>query len=493
MAVNFVCVWTGTKYDRRYVEVWQDMVLRNSTNVDLRLWCLTDKPDQVPEGMVAVPAPHGLPGWWAKVYLFSASMPFEDGERIVYLDLDVAITGRLEDLVERPGIIRDFHWPCYNSSAMVWDHGDHAQIWTSFTPERMARAANPKLAHLLPAGELNGGDQEHITEVSSWDVFPAEWFRSYRDCKAWPPSECKAVVFHGQPKPHEIADGWVPNIWTIGGYTSLPELKGVNTTHEQIKANIVSACERDLPWFTGFGPTGKRCLIVGGAPSLKACLPDIRWHARMGAQVVAINNAWRPLVRAGIKPAVVVMCDARPENAEFVQDAPEGVRYLIASQCHPDVFDALKDREVVVWHVGFGDNAILKEALEPWWDEGPNQRPCVLVPGGGTGALRALWLANFSGFRTIHMYGVDSSYADDGQHHAYAQPLNDGERIMEAVLRGQDGVEKRYRAAPWMLRQVEEFKQTWADLKKEGVRIHVHGAGLLPDVAAVLKAEEKAA
>jgi hypothetical protein len=94
------------------------------------------------------------------------------------------------------------------------------------------------------------------------------------------------------------------------------------------------------------------------------------------------------------------------------------------------------------------------------------------------------------------MYGVDGCYAEDGSHHAYAQSLNDGEQVVE-VARG----EKRYRCAPWMARQAMEFDDTWRTLrnyrdfddKPAPVTIHVHGTGLLPDIARSLREEERKA
>lgn len=499
--VAFVCVNVGPRYPMGYVEILRDMVLRNATAMErpCAWFCISDRPDELPEGVNAIPADPALPGYWQKIRLFSPDMPWDEGQRVVYFDLDVAITGPLEDLVECKGIIRDWHWPCYNSSVMVWDHGEHADIWDSLTPERMTRPAGDDLAPLLPAGEINGGDQEHITEVGGWDIFPADWFRSYRDAHAWPPIGCKAVIFHGNPKPADVHDGWVPNVWKVGGFTSLPEFKGVNTTEDARLDNVRSAVKRDLPWFTGFKDEGKYCVIVGGAPSMLDHLTDIRWHARQKtSRVVSVNNAWRTLVENGITPDVHVMLDARPENAEFVKGAPKSVRFVLASQCHPDVFDTLEGYEVVIWHSGHTDNDALQEILAPWWDEGPNQKPCILVPGGSTVGLRCMWLATYSGFRKIHMYGIDSSYAQTGRHHAYDQPLNDTETVLD-VARG----EKRYRCAPWMVRQAREFEETWNDLQNyedhEGkpapVSVLVHGTGLIPDIAHGLRVEarEKAA
>jgi uncharacterized Rossmann fold enzyme len=502
--IAFVCVNVGPRYGMEYASILRDMVLRNCSTMphECAWFCITDRPDELPEGVYPIPADPSLPGYWQKLRLFSPDMPWEEGQRVVYFDLDVAITGRLEDLVERKGIIRDWHWPMFNSSVMVWDHGEHRVVWDVLqqAPDLINKPSPDDIAKLLPKGAVNGGDQEVITEVSRqtgdhWDTFPAEWFVSYRSAKTWPPSDAKAVIFHGEPKPADVTDGWVPNVWKIGGMTSLPQMSGVNTTEDLRFANIKSSIQRDLPWFTGFRDEGRTAVLVCGAPSMRDHVADIRWHKRHGARIVSVNNAWRFLEEHNITPDVHVMLDARPENAEFVKDAPRTTRYVLASQCHPDVFDALADREVVLWHNAFGDHdkiQSLLELLKPY----DATHPIVLVPGGCTVGLRSLWLCALSGFRRVHVYGMDSSYADNGQHHAYPQPLNDGEQVIEVVMAG-----KRYRCAAWMARQAEEFKQAWADLRNyrtpdgqlEPVTIHVHGRGLIPDMARALRAEERAA
>jgi len=489
--LRFVMVSVGPAYGMEYVSTLADMIARNASQVEqFSIECVTDRPDELPPGVGYVPARAELPGWWQKVGLFAPDLPWEVGDKIIYFDLDVAITGRLEDLVEAEGIIQDWNWPCFNSSVMAWTHGEHENIWRRFDVAMIDKPGKVVPAELLPAGQINGGDQEWITEVGGWKTFPAEWFVSYRAAKAWPPNGCKAVILHGKPKPHEVTAGWVPNVWKVGGFTSLPLMNGVNVTHDHLAENIRAAVKRDLPWFTGFKEGKRRAVIVGGAPSMLDHLADIRAHKRDGASIISVNNAWRVLVDAGITPDNHIMLDARAENAAFLEGAPAKTRYLIASQCHPDVFDALEGKDVILWHNGFGDNKVLHEVLAPWWGEGPNQRPCILVPGGGTVGLRALWLCFFAGFRSIHCYGMDSSY-DGDKHHAYDQPINDADRVMEVVLHDPaTGNEKRYSAARWMVRQVSEFRETYADLKREGVRIFVHGRGLLPDVVRGIRAEE---
>lgn len=494
--INFVMVWMGTKYGPEYPRHWADMVARNASRIDdKRLWCVTDRASELPEGVQPIAPAHGLTGWWQKPWLFSPLMPWAGGERVVYIDLDVAITGGLEELVETKGIVKDWLWPCYNSTVMIWDAGEHAAIWSAFTPDIATRAPGPLVeAEALPVGEINGGDQEWITEIAQatgelWPLIRPDWVVNYRlHAKEWPPSGSKVVSFNGKPKPHEVTEGWVPEVWKVGGFTSLPVLDGVNVDYSDIEANIMANLPRDVRWFTGFGDQAQVVVLCGGAPSMRDHFADIRAQKRRGARIVSMNNAWRLLVENGIKPDTHIMLDARPENADFVKDAPEGVRYLVASQCHPDVFEALKDRDVVMWHNGYGDNTFLRAALDPWWDEGPDQRPCILVPGGGTVGLRAFWLSAFSGYKTIHGYGLDSSYADDGAHHAYSQALNDDDRTVIVTLMG-----KEYRCAVWMARQADEFQGTWRELRRRGVNIFIHGRGLIPDLYRALRAEAVAA
>jgi len=478
--LNLVCVRVGDKYGPEYVETLFDMLLRNLTQYEgeIKLWCVTDRPEDVPEPVQIIAADPTLKGWWAKVSLFSPDMPFGEGERVVYFDLDVAITGRLEDLVETKGIVKDWFYDAYNSSVMVWDHGEHREVWDEFDPATT---------------EVYGGDQDWITYAARnagnpWNEFPAPWFVSYRkSATTWPPSDCKAVIFHGNPKPAE-ATGWVENVWKVGGFTSLPKMGGANVSSEVIWANIEANVRRDLPWFAGAPPNKETMVLVCGGPSLNDSINDIRWHKRRGAKIVTVNNTLKVMLENNIVPDAHLMLDARPENVEFIQgvDACNPVRFFLASQCDPTIFDALSDRDVILWHNGIGDGERLEELAKPFEDEN-KMRVLLQVPGGGTVGLRAMWLGFFSGYRKLHIYGMDGSYEGD-KHHAYPQALNDGEETLEVAMNG-----KRYRCAKWQARQANEFNGTYADLTKHGMQIWVHGRGLIPDMAAILRQEARVA
>ena len=485
--LNLVCVRVGTKYDRSYVAILFDQLLRNLSTFDgdVRLWCITDDPGEgLPDGVTAIPHDPELPGWWSKLSLFDLRMPWAIGERVAYFDLDVAIVGRLEDLVETPGIIQDELWPCYNSSVMVWNHGDFSNIWGLFNPNVAGAEIGIVPSECLPEGQINGGDQEWITLTSDWDTFPPEWCVSYKtQAQIWPPAESKVVIFNGRPKP-DACDGWVKDVWKIGGHTSLPKMEGANVTPEAILENVAINVKRDLPWFRGAWPNNHTAILVCGGPSLTDSIDIIRQHKRRGARIFTVNNTLKAMLDVGIVPDAHIMLDARAENAEFIRDVD--VRYFLASQCHPDVFERAADKQVTVWHAGMGEGGELEAICEPYVDEGAD-RYLTPVPGGGTVGLRAMWLLFFSGYRKLRIYGMDGSYEGD-MHHAYEQKLNDGEEILDVVMAG-----KSYRCSPWQARQASEFQQTYMDLSRHGMQVWVGGRGIIPDMAEALRREAMSA
>lgn len=465
---NVVMVRVGDKYGPEYAAILSDMLARNLSELDdVCPWLVTDDPANVPEGINVIPADPRLPGWWQKVRLFSGEMPWKEGERVAFFDLDSIIVDRLEDLIQTKGIIKDWHWDCFNSSVMVWDHGEHRQVWDRFDPTDIPR---------------NIGDQEWITQQApDFPLLPKAWCVSYRShAKAFPPEGAKVVCFHGEPKPHRIGEGWVPQFWKVGGLHKLPRLDGMNvsieTALENVRRNVAWSIEHGLPWFKGAAEHGNTAVLVCGGPSMRDHVKDIRARQKMGQRIISVNNTLAFLMERGIRPDAHVILDARPENLRFVENAPDGVQYFLASQCHPSLFEALKDRQVTVWHSMLGEDIV--DIL------GPHEsfdRPCLVVPGGGTVGLRSMNLVWASGYRKLHIYGLDGSYEGE-RHHAYAQGLNDGEHVMDVTMGG-----RFYRCSKWMVRQAEEFKEAYQTLTEGGMRIMVHGRGLIPDLASTMR------
>src|SRR5262249_24067112 len=153
--------------------------------------------------------------------------------------------------------------------------------------------------------------------------------------------------------------------------------------------------------------------------------------------------------------------DARAENFDFINML--GTKgFLLASQCAPEVFQAAGNR-AELWH------ANTEGVAELLADE--KARPVHLVGGGSTVGLNAMVLAWMKGFRSIHLYGFDSSLAE-GDHHAYPQALNDDDRVIDALFNG-----RRFRSTAWMIQQANEFQQLAAGMMNDGCTITVHGDG----------------
>jgi hypothetical protein len=268
---------------------------------------------------------------------------------------------------------------------------------------------------------------------------------------------------------------------------SLPEgvgepvdmLKGfrVNTPDERILENINSSIRRHLPQFDPQGDRPGAICIVGGGWSLdetKDELLDICWK---GSSIIALNGAAKWLMERNIRPAIQVVLDARPENAEFITDIP-GCKYLIASQCAPETFEACEGKETYIWHAAGSDEedaakiALLDEFYMGHWTN---------VIGGSTVGLRAITLARMMGFKFQHLFGIDSCYSSDGRHHSYPQELNDTEGSGRTywALTNQDRTEGReFRCSTWQASQAQHFRN-WIAKNGTHFKLHIHGDGLL--------------
>jgi hypothetical protein len=80
------------------------------------------------------------------------------------------------------------------------------------------------------------------------------------------------------------------------------------------------------------------------------------------------------------------------------------------------------------------------------------------------------------GFRRFHLFGADSCLTDDGKHHAYSQPENDGMMIFPAYVGG-----RKFLCHPWMFSQAQEMM----DLIKfygHAFELEIHGDGLLKHI-----------
>lgn len=446
-----------------YANVLHDMVQRNlKDGTKGRFVVFTDETGEFGynEGIELKKLKPGLVGWFNKLALFKSDA-FTPGERVVFLDLDTVITGSLDDIAAYDGkfaILQDVYRPNgLQSSVMAWEAGAMDWLWSKY------------LGNNCP--EPAGGDQaiiEHyrdlIRPVILQSEFPGKFVSYKREARFDIPPGSSVCFFHGNPRPHEC-DGWVEKIWKIGAANNAQlELVG-NTEGNIIKANIERAeAMPNARWLSASNPHGGVAVICAGGPSLKDEVASIAAHANNGGKIFACNAVPRLLNAFGIKTDFHVILDARPQNAAFVSDAAS---CLFASQCDQETLKLAEDR-LTLWHPAFpGVLDIVGAGKER-----------AYIGGGTTSGMKAATLAWAMGYRTIHLYGFDSCYRD-GKHHAYAQTLNDNEQVLDAEFNG-----KSYRCSPWMIQQAEDFETFAPQLMDHGVELHVHGSGLIPDIAA---------
>lgn len=127
---------------------------------------------------------------------------------------------------------------------------------------------------------------------------------------------------------------------------------------ETLAAHIRHALGLGLPELRDFEyPRSEELRVVANGPSaIRAPLDGV---------TVAVNGALRLFTVQRLAPTYWIACDPQELVADFLNEAPEETIYLVASKCHPAVFERLKDRKVVLWHVGELGTLPLVEAYAP--------------------------------------------------------------------------------------------------------------------------------
>jgi len=254
----------------------------------------------------------------------------------------------------------------------------------------------------------------------------------------------------------------------------------VNVGCEKVIENVRCNIARPLPQFQPIPerPMGQaEVALVHGGWSLEETMDELWELVHRGVPVIASNGAAAYLYEQNIRPDGHILLDAQEANVRFVEKAIPDCVYYLASQCHPKVFDACEGRDIHIWHCGCFFKEGEKEILDDYY-----KKKYQIVPGGSTVGIRSIGLAWLRGFRLIHIFGMDSCYAEDGRHHSFVQPQNDREQI-NAVLGvlssgGEQEAAISFRCSGWQASQAEQF----VDFVKncgDAFHLNMHGSGLL--------------
>jgi len=239
----------------------------------------------------------------------------------------------------------------------------------------------------------------------------------------------------------------------------------VNATSEMIAGNLEATLKRGYRLIKENSSKGA-VSVVGSGPSLADT------HGDLAGDVLACNSAHDYLVSKGIKPKYAMLWDANPVMAQMITPQ-EGVTYLLASRCHPSVFEKMRGHDVVVWHA-LGDDELMPLLYKYKRDE-------LIIAGGSSSVLRATHVAATMGYREEHLFGVDSCYSGNDTHIT-------GSLVAQARMQMRC-CGRWFNVAPWMVKQAEEFKAIAPLMKEHGIKVVVHGSGLVPYLATFLGCE----
>ena len=241
----------------------------------------------------------------------------------------------------------------------------------------------------------------------------------------------------------------------------------LNEDKDKVRDNIKKNIQRGLPQVQPYETQWDKvvCLALGG-PTLKKTFPNLLEKKNDGVPVITVNGSYKYCIDNGLEPSAMVMLDSREFNNRFIKPLRKDCKYFISSQCHPSVFDMLEDCQVWIWHVAGDENYDLLQ--EQYGEE------YFPVMGGATIALRAVHLFRMLGFHKFEMFGFDSCII--GEHHAYEQPENDDEGVIDVTVSG-----KEFRCTAAHYHQAKEFVDM---ISKTGEHydLAVHGNGLISHI-----------
>ena len=215
-----LCMKWGTKYGPEYINRLYAMVRRHLTG-DFRMVCLTDDSQGIRAEVECYPIPPlelppGIPErGWNKLTTFTRDLHGLQGTAL-FLDVDVVITGPLDDFFTYPGdfvIIHDYKRPWRitgNSSVYRFQIGAYPEILDKFRKEFASIREQFRNEQAYLSDEIH-----KLGKLSYW---PKAWCPSfkYHCIPAWPtnfwnppfvPKDARIVIFHGECNPPDALAG----------------------------------------------------------------------------------------------------------------------------------------------------------------------------------------------------------------------------------------------------------------------------------------------
>jgi hypothetical protein len=233
--VDCACVIHGTGYDWIYVERLYNMLSRNLPN-GIRFHVYTEHDRSVPAHMTKHvltnwPEISGLRrAWWYKLQLFNSE---HHQGNLLYFDLDTVILRDISWIPQLPAEylwgIRDFKhlqrpgYSTLNSSVMWWNVDRMSWVWDQFNTTNVVNTTRQYPGDQDYLNAVLGHNRIRYLEDSQiqswrWQCLDGGYNFNTRRHKipgqgTQIPGSTSVLVFHGKPKPHEINDKVVQDLW----------------------------------------------------------------------------------------------------------------------------------------------------------------------------------------------------------------------------------------------------------------------------------------
>lgn len=227
MADLAIITWLwGPKYASIYVERLQRAVSRHLKR-PFRFLMMTERERKISavNGIErhAIKDPHftKIDGCFARLRMFDPGwqkMRGLEGYTIVNLDLDVVITGSLDELFARtePLVVlkgANSVNPCpFNNSVFLFQAGAHPELWSEFSLARVAKIQHYKFP------DDQGWFWDRVPNAATWQVGSPSGIYAFRK-PGWPlgdnlPANAKIVAFPGHRDPGGFTRlDWVKRNW----------------------------------------------------------------------------------------------------------------------------------------------------------------------------------------------------------------------------------------------------------------------------------------
>ena len=199
--------------------------------------------------------------------------------------------------------------------------------------------------------------------------------------------------------------------------------------------------------------------LVGYGPSLNDTWEELKSYQT----VMSCSGAHKFLVEHGIIPNYHLEVDPREHKVGLIGQPQRGTKYMIASTCHPAVFDHLADYDLCLWHV-FDSDADARRFI-------PAGEWCLT--GGCSVGVRMFTIARFLGYRDFHVYGMDGSEDERGKH-AAAHPMQP-KGFSEVTYEGRTfkTTSSMYAVAQGIWHELDELKDCTATFHGDGLIQHM--------------------